>query len=144
MAGPLVREIIGRNVMVTGTPRQSVQSAAKAMAGHKCGSIVVVDGERLLGIFTERDLLERVVAAGKDPHATHLAEVMTREPMTIAADAPVAEAIRAMDEGSFRYLPVLDGARLIGMVSAKDLPYAEIGRLARELDTRHELAERML
>jgi CBS domain-containing protein len=144
MAGQSVREIIARNVMVTGTPRQSVHSAAVAMAEHRCGSIAVVDHDRLVGIFTERDLLSRVVAKGLDPKKTHLGEVMTRGPSTIAAEADVADAIRMMDEGSFRYLPVMEGERLIGMISARDLPYAEIGRLARELDTRHDLAERML
>jgi CBS domain-containing protein len=144
MAGRAVREIIGRNVMVTGTPRHSVHTAAVAMAEHRCGSIVVVEHDRLVGIFTERDLLERVVAKGLDPAKTQLSEVMTRGPETIAAEADVADAIRMMDEGSFRYLPVVEGERLVGMISAKDLPYAEIGRLASELDTRHDLAERML
>jgi CBS domain-containing protein len=144
MAGQSVREIIARSVMVTGTPRQSVHSAAVAMAEHRCGSIAVVDHGRLVGIFTERDLLNRVVAKGLDPARTHLAEVMTRGPSTIEADADVADAIRMMDEGSFRYLPVMEGERLVGMISARDLPYAAIGRLARELDTRHDLAERML
>jgi CBS domain-containing protein len=144
MAERAVREIIRRSVMVTGTPRQTVHTAARAMAEHRCGSIVVLDRDRLVGIFTERDLLSRVVAAGKHPARTHLAEVMTRDPDTIAADADVAEAIRRMDEGSFRYLPVMEGGRLVGMISAKDLPYAAIGELARELDNRHDLAERML
>ena len=138
-----VRDIIERSVMVTAAPGQSVHEAAAAMAEHRCGSILVLEGDRLVGIFTERDLLMRVVAAGKNADRTRLGEVMTRDPETIAADAPVLDAIRLMDEESLRYLPVMENERLIGVISAKDLPYSEIGRIAREIGDRHALAERI-
>jgi CBS domain-containing protein len=138
-----VGEIIQRTALVIGAPDRSVRGAAESMAEQSCGSILVVDEGRLLGIFTERDLLIRVVAKGKDPARTTLADVMTRDPETIAADAPVAEAIRRMDEGSFRYLPITEGEKLIGVISAKDLPYSEIAGMAAEIDQRHALAEHM-
>src|SRR5687768_6051910 len=85
MATRLVREIIQRNRPLVGRPEDTVQAAAEEMAEHGCGSILVCDGKELRGIFTERDLLVRVVAAGRDAARTRLAEVMTREPDTIAA-----------------------------------------------------------
>lgn len=139
-----VREILTRPEPVTATPETTVRRAAELMTEHACGSVVVVDGAgRVLGIFTERDLTRRVVAAGLDPDTTPLSAVMTPDPETIAADAPVADAIRFMDECGCRHLPVLEGDRLIGVVAPEDIPFAEIAQLAEELDSRHRLAERM-
>ena len=120
-----VREIMSGPPLCC-TPGETVQEACRRMAESCCGHVLVCDGERLVGIFTERDLLNRVIAAGHDPARCPVEKAMTRNPVTIRADAPIREAIRVMDEGSFRYLPVLDGERLVGMISAKDLPYAEI------------------
>ena len=100
-------------------------------------------GDELLGIFTERDLLDRVAAAGKDLGGTRLAEVMTKDPDTIGADAPVEEAIRKMDEFGYRYLPVVDGdGKVIGVLSTRHLPFGEVLNMRWELDERHRLAER--
>lgn len=138
-----VREIIERERLVRVAPDDSVQAAAEAMAGQKCGSVVVMEGERLAGIFTERDLLMRVVARALDPRTVPVRQVMTGQPDTIAADAPVAEAIRRMDEFSYRYLPVLDGERVIGVISTRHLPFGEVIGMQWELDERHAVAERL-
>ena len=74
----------------------------------ECGSILIMDRERLLGIFTERDLLVRVVATGRNPAETRLPDVMTTDIETIGGDESIEEAIRRMDEGAFRHLPVVD------------------------------------
>jgi CBS domain-containing protein len=113
------------------------------MAENCCGSVLVMQGERLLGIFTERDLLVRVVAADLDPMATRLDEVMTKDVETIGAEEPVREAIRRMDEGCFRHLPVVLGGRVLGVLSSRDIPVLELGRMAEELERRHRLAERI-
>ena len=68
---------------------------------------------------------------------------MTADPETIRGDKPVEEAIRRMDEGGFRHLPVVDGGRVLGVVSVRDIPVLEMGRMAKELDGRHRLAERI-
>ena len=102
-----------------------------------------LQGERLCGIFTERDLLTRVVAAGLDPPTTRLGDVMTADPDTIEASAPIIEAIRRMDEFCYRHMPVLERGRLIGVVSWRDLPYEDRARIQPELEQRHTLAERM-
>ena len=139
-----VREMVERDRLVSAGPGTTIGEAAGIMAEGRCGSVLVVEDGRLLGIFTERDLLNRVVGAGRDPGRTHLTEVMTKEPDTIGADEPVIEAIRKMDEFSYRYLPVLDGGRVIGVISTRHLPFGEVMAMAPELERRHGLAERML
>ncbi len=135
------RRSTGR-IVETG-PEMTVHEAARRMADRACGSILVTDRGRLVGIFTERDLLNRVVAPGLDPATTKLTQVMTAAPETIDADEPVGEAIRRMDEGCFRHLPVLDQGRVLGVISVRDIPVLEMGQIARELDERHRLAERI-
>ena len=138
-----VRECIKRDVALVGKAEDSVQLAARRMAESRCSSILVCDGERLRGIFTERDLLVRVVAAGLDPSTTPLSQVMTVDPDTIEGTAPVIEAIRRMDEFSYRHMPVVERGRVIGVISWRDLPYEDRSRMQPELDQRHTLAERM-
>jgi CBS domain-containing protein len=138
-----VREIITRDRSLVGRTDDTVQAAAAAMAEHRCGSILVCDGDQLRGIFTERDLLVRVVAAGRDAARTRLAEVMTREPDTIAGSQPVVEAVRRMDECGYRHLPVIEDDHLVGVIALRDVPLEIIARLAPELEQRHALAERL-
>ena len=143
MSGRPVRALIERDTVVRCTPEDTVRSAVKAMAEHVCGSILVMQGDALVGIFTERDLLMRVAAAGRDLDRTAIGEVMTREPDTIGADEPVAEAIRRMDEFSYRYLPVIEDGKVIGVISTRHLPFGDVVAMAGELQQRHDLAERM-
>ena len=138
-----VREILSRDTLVAGPPEMTVREAARRMAEHVCGSILVLDGETLVGIFTERDLLVRVIAAGRDPDGTRVAEVMTRSPDTIAAGAPVKEAIRRMDEFGYKHLPVMEGDRVVGVIAVEDIPIGELVGMSEELEERHRLAERM-
>ena len=143
MASTSIRELIERDRLVSVGPQTTVRKAAEMMAENRCGSILVMQGDELLGIFTERDLLNRVAAAGKDLGSTHLAEVMTKDPDTIGADEPVKDAIRRMDEFSYRYLPVIDGGKVIGVLSTRHLPFSGVLSMQGELAERHALAERM-
>ena len=143
MSGRLVRTLIERDTVVRCTPNDTVRSVVKTMAEHVCGSILVMAGDKVAGIFTERDLLMRVAAAGRDLDRTAISEVMTREPDTIGADEPVAEAIRRMDEFSYRYLPVIRDGKVIGVISTRHLPFGDVVAMAGELQQRHDLAERM-
>jgi CBS domain-containing protein len=138
-----VREIITRDRPLVGHPDDTVRTAAEEMAEHGCNSILVCDGGKLRGIFTERDLLVRVVAAGRDAARTKLAEVMTREPDTIEGSQPVVEAVRRMDECGYHHLPVLEGNHLLGMITLRDVPLDVMVRLQPELEQRHLLAERL-
>jgi CBS domain-containing protein len=129
--------------LVAARADETVCDAARRMAENKCGSILIMDRERLLGIFTERDLLVRVVATGRNPAETRLDEVMTTDIETIDGDESIEEAIRRMDEGAFRHLPVVDSERVLGVLSVRDIPILDMGSMAKELDERHRLAERI-
>jgi CBS domain-containing protein len=143
MAMRPVREIITRDQPLVGRTEDTVQTAAAAMAEHCCASILVCDDDQLRGIFTERDLLVRVVAAGRDPARTKLGAVMTPEPDTVEASEPVVEAVRRMDECCYRHLPVREGQHILGVISLRDVPAEVLVRLQPELDQRHALAERI-
>src|SRR3712207_5153919 len=82
--------------LVSAGPEQTVCNAAKCMAENGCGSILIIEDRRLLGIFTERDLLVRVAAVGLDLKTTKLRDVMTTDPEFIGAEEPVEEAVRRM------------------------------------------------
>ena len=138
-----VRECIRRGEPVVAKPGDTVCAAVKRMAEQACSSILVCEGEELRGIFTERDLLTRVVAAGRDPATTRLGEVMTPDPDLIEASEPVVEAVRRMDECGYRHLPVYEDDRVVGVISWRDVPLEVVARLEPELNWRHALAERI-
>lgn len=138
-----VRDCITREEPLIGRGAETVRKATAMMAEHACSSILICEGERLQGIFTERDLLVRVVAAGLDPDKTTLAEVMSADPDTIDGNEPVIEAIRRMDEFNFRHLPVMVDGKVAGVVSLRDLPLDDLAQMQPELDQRHAIAERM-
>ena len=138
-----VRECIRRSEPLVGKPGDSVRAAVKEMSAHVCSSILICEGGRLVGIFTERDLLARVVAEGLDPDRTKLDEVMSADPDRIEGGEPVIEAIRRMDEFNYRHLPVMENGRVLGVVSLRDLPFEDLASSRPELDQRHDLAERM-
>ena len=98
----------------------TVTDVASLMKKLGLGAIMVLDDKRLVGIFTERDALFRVAAEGLDPKTTTVEEIMTRDPITIAADKPFNDALGKMHAGQFRHVPVLDGETPIGMVSSRD------------------------
>jgi len=102
-------------------PDTSVLRAVERMNECHIGSLVVCDGERPVGIFTERDVLMRVVARGLDPKRTPVGEVMTRELIAIRPDVTVTEAMLVITERRCRHLPVVDDRGLRGLISIGDL-----------------------
>jgi CBS domain-containing protein len=137
-----VREIMTSGEICQATPGASVRTACRLMAEHQCGSVLVTKRGRLLGIFTEGDLVRRVLAPGLDPNLTLLIEVMTTDPDTIHPRESVDEAIRRMDEFGYRHLPVTEGARVIGMVALRDCSIEDLAAMHAELETRRVVAER--
>jgi len=119
-----VREVMTQ-VVLTAETGTTIAEAASLMAQRRVGSTLVVDDQRLLGIFTERDIVK---ALSQDASATHQAigHWMTRNPQTISSDATVDEALRRMLDGGFRHLPVVDGERMVGMISMRDLSRAQV------------------
>jgi CBS domain-containing protein len=137
-----VREIMSCVGICQQPPGASVRAACRLMVENRCGSVLVVDGGRLLGILTQRDAIERVFACGRDPDLTLLAEVMTREPDTIGPHERVDEAIRRMDEFGYRHLPVVDGREVVGVLSIRDLSIEDLAAMHAELESRRTIAER--
>jgi CBS domain-containing protein len=137
-----VREIMSCVEICQQPPEASVRDACCLMAQHRCGSILVVEGGRLVGIFTERDAVERVFAGGLDPDRTALAVVMTRTPDTIEPGQSVDEAVRRMDEFGYRHLPVVEADRVLGVLSIRDLSIEDLAAMHAELESRRAIAER--
>jgi CBS domain-containing protein len=117
-----VRSLITRRPLLKATPDTTVARAAKLMGLKRMGAIAVVEDGHLLGIFTDRDALVRVIAQDRDPQTTRLRDVMTREPRTIGPDEPVESAWSLMQRDGLHHLPVVENAVLIGIVcSPEDL-----------------------
>lgn len=105
---------------VTESPSDSLRSAADTMWRQQTGSLVVMDGDALVGIVTERDVM-KAVAHGRDLDSTSVDDVMTRDVLTITPNTSLHEAARHMAARWIRHLPVLDGGKLVGVVSQRDL-----------------------
>jgi CBS domain-containing protein len=115
---PNVESIMSRN-LVTAAPGESLAEAARRMDERKVGAALVLDGGALKGIVTERDVL-RTVAAGRVESST-VADCMTADPETAEPSESVGQAAVLMIHGGFRHLPVVDGGRVVGIVSIRDL-----------------------
>ncbi len=111
------------------------------MKEHEVGSVMVVDHGRLVGIFTERDALYRVMAEGRDARSVTLADVMTAHPQTVSADKPVGHALLMMYEGGYRHVPVVKDGRPVGMISARDALGPELQEFESELERRKRIGE---
>jgi len=133
MTNRQVSEIIRRRNPITLTPQHTVHQASQAMRDHRVGAVLVVgdDGE-LLGIFTGRDAVARVLAEGLDARATKLAQVMTHKPETMSSGKHAIDALRLMHDGGFRHLPVLEEGRIVGVISRGDFRGLEHDRLDEE------------
>ena len=116
-----LRTIIAARETVSTTPSATILEAAGTMARNRIGALPVVDGDRLAGIFTERDLVTRVVAAGLDPAATSVAGVMSTELVAAEIAETYDVCLKRMQQAHVRHLIVLDHGRLAGIVSLRDL-----------------------
>jgi len=118
---------------VTATPDTSVHAVAVMMSKGRVGAISVVEGDRLVGIFSERDLMTRVVVPRLDIDETRVCEVMTREVATAALDDLVGECVEKMQRMRCRHLPVISDGRVTGMVSMRDLLKNELEEQGDEI-----------
>jgi len=112
--------------------QQTVREAAGHMRSRHVGAVLITHDGRLEGIFTERDMVNRVVAEGRDPDRTTLNEVMTRNPDTVRPDTTAIDALRLMHDGGYRHLPIVERGRVVGIVSRRDFFGAEKARLEDE------------
>jgi CBS domain-containing protein len=116
-----IQTIAGNRETITVDRQTSVRDAARRMTEHQIGAVPVLDNGRLVGIFTERDLMGRVVAAGLDPARTTVNEVMSSELVVAQAAEEYDACLARMRQFRVRHLLVLDGGRLTGIVSLRDL-----------------------
>jgi CBS domain-containing protein len=102
-------------------PEASIDDAAKLMKKERVGGLLVMQGERISGVLTERDIVYRVLAEEMDPAVTKVHEVMTKDVVVIKPSLTVREAMKVVTEKRFRHMPVVSGGQLLGIVSSGDL-----------------------
>lgn len=129
-----IRHMIRPRQLVTAPPTASVLEVIRIMTDARVGAIPIVEGERILGIFSERDLMTRVVVAGRDAANTPVVEVMTRKVLTAEGEDTRSQCLERMRDARCRHLPVLEEGRLIAVLSMRDL-------LRDEIEEQHEEIE---
>ena len=116
-----ISEIMRDTRVLSVDAEQTVIEAARLMTEFNIGAVPVLRDGALIGIFSERDLMRRVVAGGRSPAMTKVSEVMTSKPQTVSADDDIDECMHLMREAGFRHLPVMEGTKLMGLISLRDI-----------------------
>ena len=117
----LICDLLKDQVIVSAESHQTVLEVARLMVEHNIGAVPVLENGQLIGIFSERDLMSRVVVNGKDPAHTPVSQVMTEDPLTVAQNDPLETCMTLMKRHGFRHLPVCAGRELKGVVSLRDI-----------------------
>ena len=117
----IVPDVVDGQKLASLGPDATVKDAANLIIEHHCSAILIMDGEKLAGIFTERDITRRVVAKSLSPDTTLLKDVMTPDPDTLSGDDLAGSALELMSERGYRHLLVVDHRKVVGMVSIRDL-----------------------
>ena len=136
-----IRDVIEQQQLVTAPPDMSVREAARIMKERRVGAMMVVEHGALVGVFTERDALNRVVAEGLDANITMLAAVMTHNPKTVSPGASFNAALEMMHEGRFRHVPVVEAGRPVGMISVRDALGPELESFVYEMLRQEQVSE---
>jgi CBS domain-containing protein len=127
--GTSIKEVMTSDVRAC-EPNATVADAAKVMAQEDVGPVPIIEDGRLVGIVTDRDIVVRVVAEGRDPNATTVKEIASSELVTVSPDDDLDEALNLLAARQVRRLPVVDGDRLVGIVAQ-----ADIARLGKDKKT---------
>jgi len=115
-----VKDVMSSNP-TTCEPQASVVDAAKVMAKEDVGPIPIVEGDRLVGLVTDRDLVMRVLAEGRDPGSTMVGEIASRDLVTVSPDDDLDRALQLMAENQVRRLPVVESDSLVGIIAQRDI-----------------------
>jgi CBS domain-containing protein len=134
-----IRNVLEPRKLIVASPGESVSDAARRMKKGKVGAVLVVERGRLVGIFTERDALFRVTAAGRDPKTTPLAEVMTADPKTVSPNETFGYALLMMYDNGFRHVPVVKDGKPVGVVSARHALDPELEEFTAEAERRKHI-----
>ncbi len=129
-----LREIMRPSFLFIVQKTATVAEAVRAMTEHNVGIVVVLDGDRLAGVFSERDVVRRVAYRSLDPTRTAVGDVMTPELVVGDADEDYQSAMRKMDQANIRHLPVVSGGRLLSMLSIRDLMRVDMHDKGEELE----------
>ena len=116
-----IAEIIEGRPLIHAEQTENVRDVARKMSEKNVGAVAVLDAGRLVGVFSERDLMKRVVAAGLNPEKTPVEKVMTKEILTAKPVDDLDDALQLMHSIGCRHLPVVEGGNLVGMISLRDL-----------------------
>jgi CBS domain-containing protein len=128
-----VSDIVRNQDPVMLQPNATVREACQRMRERRVGAVLVTESDRrLLGIFTGRDAVHRVLAEGRSSIRTKLADVMTRDPDTMPPGRTAIEALRLMEDGRYRHLPIVEDGKVMGIVSRFDFSGLELDRLDEE------------
>ena len=134
-----VKSVMERKKLLVAPPGTTVAKAAKLMVRKNVGAVMVVAEKRLVGIFTERDAVFRVIAAGRDPEATTIGEVMTPDPVTVDPNEIFGRVLLAMHEQGFRHMPVVENGEPVGIVSSRSALDPEMEEFTAETQRRLSL-----
>lgn len=133
-----LRDIMREGFLFTVSKTATVRDAARVMNDNNVGIVAIVDGERIIGLFSERDAVRRVINKQRDPATTTMLEVMTRELVMADEEEEYQTAMRSMDQANIRHLPVIRGAQVVSMLSIRDLMRVDMERMGDELRFLHE------
>lgn len=139
---PLSRIFGEREVIHSVGPDTPVAECVRTMSAEKIGALLVMDGERLIGIFTERDALNRVLAAVRDPASTKVSEVMTKDPYCIPPATTVGAAMELVTKRRFRHLPIVKNGKVLAVLSSGDLTHWLVKDQVGEVQELVDLAAR--
>ena len=128
-----LREVMRPGFVLSVQRDATVSAAVRVMTTHNVGIVAVLDGDRLAGVFSERDVVGRVVDRGLDPTATPVEHVMTSELVVAGADDDYQSAMRTMDGANIRHLPVVADGRLLSMLSIRDLMRVDLETKGQEI-----------
>jgi CBS domain-containing protein len=117
-----IRKILDGREVHSVAPDAVLRDAARVMAKHRAGALVVLENDVLVGILSERDIVFRAVASGLRSDETTVAEVMTPDPVTVGLEDAVSDTLAARLGDAFRHLPVVDGDKVVGVLSFRDIP----------------------
>lgn len=115
-----IRDVMTKNV-IKASRKSTVTEICRAMVKHKIGSIIISDTDEPVGIITERDILEKITAESRNPDSVVAEEIMTKNITTVKADIPIEEAVKILAEKRLKRLPVVEGFKLVGIVTATDI-----------------------
>ncbi len=116
-----IYDLVKEQEMCVADVNDSVMQVARAMVERNIGAVPVLREGRLAGVFSERDLMRRIVVEGRNPQATKVGEVMTAEPLSVNRNDDLEHCLRLMREHGFRHLPICEGGKLLGFVSLRDM-----------------------